>query len=222
MQRTVGNEYIISDLHLTHKNIIKYCNRPYEMTDEGITQMKEVLLSMYDALPENCIIWNLGDLIDTKATHSLGELQEITRRMKGPNGDRKLYLVLGNHDNCHTKTMGRISYYLQGGFDKVYDTPVIIDDKFIMSHEPVYMSPNSNFINLYGHLHDKCITEDYFCYDWVEFIQQAKQAREKGLPEPEVKIKYPDRVINTNQYVNICYDYTHAIMRLSDVIRKYR
>ena len=30
--------FITSDLHLGHKNIIQYCNRPFDFTDQGIEE----------------------------------------------------------------------------------------------------------------------------------------------------------------------------------------
>ena len=42
--------YFTSDLHLGHKNIIKYCQRPYS-EDEVSTRMVEDILKMFDDLP---------------------------------------------------------------------------------------------------------------------------------------------------------------------------
>lgn len=54
--------YLTSDLHLFHTNIIKYCNRPFEYSAEGCVQMNEFILKNFDALPEDCLIWNFGDV----------------------------------------------------------------------------------------------------------------------------------------------------------------
>lgn len=55
--------YITSDLHLFHKNIIKYLNRPFDFSLDGCSKMNEFLLKKFDKLPENCAIWILGDVI---------------------------------------------------------------------------------------------------------------------------------------------------------------
>lgn len=54
--------YLTSDLHLFHTNIIKYCNRPFEYSAEGCAQMNEFILKKFDTLPDNCLIWNFGDV----------------------------------------------------------------------------------------------------------------------------------------------------------------
>jgi len=86
--------YITSDLHLFHKNIIKYVNRPFDFSSEGCSKMNEFLLKKFDKLPEDCVIWNLGDVILNRSI-----LQERTSaviwRMKQ---NRKINLILGNHD----------------------------------------------------------------------------------------------------------------------------
>lgn len=86
--------YVTSDLHLFHKNIIKYVNRPFDFSSEGCSKMNEFLLKKFDELPENCLIWILGDVILNRSI-----LQERTCaviwQMKQ---NRNINLILGNHD----------------------------------------------------------------------------------------------------------------------------
>lgn len=217
------NTYITSDLHLTHKNIIKYCNRPYEMTPEGISKMKEDLLSMYDELPESCHIWNLGDLFDTKP-HSLDEAKEVVARMKGKKGLRKLYLIIGNHDICSEPFNSKIEFYYAAGFDRVYDTPILVNNRYILSHEPVYISKGSNLCNIYGHTHDIPITEDYFTKDFDNWAMIAKVCRKDGRPEPNIEdfVKWPNRIVNIKHYYNVCVDNLHKIVKFNDVIKELK
>ena len=55
--------YITSDLHYHHRNILKYCNRPYEFSSEGVAKMNEDILKQFDELPEGSTILNLGDIL---------------------------------------------------------------------------------------------------------------------------------------------------------------
>ena len=54
--------FITSDLHLFHTNIIKYCVRPFDYSPKGCAEMTEFLLKKFDALPDDCLIWNFGDV----------------------------------------------------------------------------------------------------------------------------------------------------------------
>jgi calcineurin-like phosphoesterase family protein len=192
------------------------------MTPEGIAQMKEDLLSQFDKLPEECVVWNLGDLYDTRPDHSLDEVRRDVKRMKGPAGKRKLYLVLGNHDCCKHKR-SRINFYYAAGFDKVYDSPIIVNDKFIFSHEPVYIKPGSDFINVYGHTHDIPIDTSYFTKDFDNWAMIARVCRKDGLPEPKIEdfIKWPEKVVEMDNYYNVCWDYRHEILNLNKIISSY-
>ena len=232
MLKIEANSYITSDLHMVHRNIIKYCDRPYEMTPEGIAQMKEDLLSQFDKLPEECVVWNLGDLYDTRPDHSLDQVRRDVKRMKGPAGKRKLYLVLGNHDCCkHNRS--KINFYYSAGFDKVYDSPVIVNDNFIFSHEPVYIKPGSNFINLYGHTHDEDICKpenlntagysNYFMYDWDNWGMISRVYRKEGKepPDREQYLKFPEKGVLPENYYNVCWDYRHEILNLNKIISSY-
>lgn len=209
--------FITSDTHFGHSNIIKYCKRPY--TVEGgnrnpanipeVQRMNEDILEMFDKLPADCDIWHLGDFWFQGGNPKVFSSDEIilnienaVKRIK-QNG-RRIFLVLGNHDNGRLNNMSYVDYYLDRGFDKVYDSPVILEDKWILSHEPVWIEPGSHFVNLYGHTHDLVIPEDYFCYDQENYAQQV---REGIVPE----LKWPERKIDLKNYNNVCLDHWHGI-----------
>ena len=82
--------YITSDLHLYHKNIIEYCNRPFD----DCLKMTEFLLKKFDELPEDCLIWNFGDVyLNWSIEHS--RIMNDVMRMKK---NRRMCLILGNQD----------------------------------------------------------------------------------------------------------------------------
>ena len=55
--------FITSDLHLGHKAIIQYCNRPFDFTDKGIEECDDFLLEQYrNTVNENDMVIFLGDL----------------------------------------------------------------------------------------------------------------------------------------------------------------
>jgi calcineurin-like phosphoesterase family protein len=61
----------------------------------------------------------------------------------------KKYLVRGNHD-----TETDEFYISECGFTKVYDHPIIVDDFWIFSHEPMYINKYFPYANIFGHVHD--------------------------------------------------------------------
>ena len=216
MIKRTRQTFITSDTHFGHSNIIKYCKRPYHVEGGNrnpanvpeVQRMNEDILKMFDELPANCDIWHLGDFWfngNPKVFNREEELAEIiktVRRIK-ENG-RRIFLVLGNHDTGRLLDKTRNDYYLVVGFDKVYDTPVILEDKWILSHEPVWIERGSRFVNLYGHTHDLVIPENYFCYDQENF---ARDVRSGIVPE----MRWPERKVNLENYKNVCLDHLHGI-----------
>lgn len=213
MLKRTRQTFITSDTHFGHSNIIKYCKRPY--TVEGgnrnpanipeVQRMNEDILKLFDRLPADCDIWHLGDFFFPGGNPKAFSSDEVVlnidiavKRIK-QNG-RRIFLVLGNHDNGRPS----IEYYLDRGFDNVYDSPVILEDKWILSHEPVWIEPGSHFVNLYGHTHDLVIPEDYFCYDQENYAQDVREGKIHEM-------KWPERKISLYNYSNVCLDHWHGI-----------
>lgn len=65
------------------------------------------------------------------------------------------YLVKGNHDKKDD------TYYKLNGFEKVYDHPIIIEDFWILSHEPMYMNEYMPYVNIFGHVHGNPMYKTY-------------------------------------------------------------
>lgn len=160
----LNKAYISSDFHLFHTNVISLCNRPYEKSIDGMYKMNEDILKKVDDLPKDCEFLYLGDLFyDIKflKKRSMIMLQTIIRRMKS---NRKMYIILGNHDIQVAKAFKQdpVVFFEYLGFDRVYDAPIItkyFDNNIILSHKPIQLNPNSEFINVHGHTHDKIADE---------------------------------------------------------------
>lgn len=79
-------DYIISDLHLEHYNIIRYCNRPFRSSEE----MDAVLVENWNnTVKEDDVVIFLGDLTINRSgfKQHLRSLSGIKRLVKG-NHDR--------------------------------------------------------------------------------------------------------------------------------------
>jgi len=130
------NIWVWSDTHFGHKNIIKYCNRPFcdldDMSQQLITNHNETVGD------DDLVIW-VGDVAfmgDQRANEILANL----------NGDR--ILIIGNHDinkgkvkNLHFKEKHLI-YALPG-----------LSPPLVFTHFPFETCP-ADWINVHGHIHN--------------------------------------------------------------------
>lgn len=82
---TKFNRFYVSDSHFGHANIIKYCSRPYDDTD----QMDADMISRWNAVVGvDDEVWHLGDVAMS---------YDVAKRIVPLLNGRK-YLILGNHD----------------------------------------------------------------------------------------------------------------------------
>lgn len=181
--------YFCSDLHLGHWNILKYepirldfVWEKYYKHKTSLEEFKAYVLGLYDSPEEDAraklkivlnqhdeliinnwnntvgkddVVWFLGDLCmgnRNSVRNYLGRLQGIIRMIKG------------NHDTLPTKV------YLEAGARSVYDHPVVLKQHFILSHAPIehmFESTNTEFINVFGHVHSnpeiETVTNNQIC-----------------------------------------------------------
>ena len=128
--------YITADTHFNHKNIIKYCNRPFKTVDE---MNSAIIANWNNTVSNDDLIIHLGDV-------ALGSREKARTLINSLNG-RKI-LIMGNHDNF------RENQYKEIGFKEVYKFPIIWNNHFILSHAPLHLDKNSQFFNIYGHIHN--------------------------------------------------------------------
>ena len=133
--------YFIADTHFSDSNILKYENRPFA----DVSQMDEEMIRRWNSVvEEEDAVYILGDF------GAAGYEAELLGRLKG-----KKYLVKGNHD------MQSNEYYRKAGFAEVYDCPIILENFWILSHEPLYVNTNMPYANIFGHVHASPIFRDY-------------------------------------------------------------
>lgn len=104
--------WFTADLHLGHRNIIRYSGRPFADADE----MDLALIDRWNEVVEaEDTVWVLGDM-------ALGRITE-TLPLVGSLRGRKL-LLAGNHDRCWAghgrKAEGWADRYLDAGFAEVH------------------------------------------------------------------------------------------------------
>ena len=135
--------FVIADTHFGHSNIIKYCDRSFVTTEEMDRQLIEKWNSV---VGKDDIVYHLGDF----ALGNMTKVSEYRKQLKG-----KIFLIQGNHDGYN------IRRYYEAGFDKVYDKPIIYQDFFILSHQPLFVTESIPYANIYGHVHNNPEYTDY-------------------------------------------------------------
>ena len=194
--------FIVSDTHFYHKNIIKYCNRPY--TD--VNEMNKALIDNWNStVGVNDTVYHLGDFsfIDwnlckqNNIARSDSRAYTFNHVVKQLNG--KIILLLGNHDVKYPNEIEQLE-----GFEKIIVSHTyhlnIGNDTIYLSHEPLPdyifegMDNKNSIYNLHGHIHDAILKDKYHwncCVDaqhmnfkpmlFEEAVDMAKQQKKMFL-----------------------------------------
>lgn len=114
-------DYLTSDHHFGHKNIIAYEDRPFTTVEE----MDEFMIQRWnETVKPGDTVYHLGDF-------ALVNLERIAALLKRLNG-RKI-LILGNHDRAAHRMA-------EAGFDEVYKYLVLYrDDPWSHGHRNSYL-----------------------------------------------------------------------------------
>lgn len=138
--------WFIGDTHFCHRNIIKYCGRPFD----SIEKMNETLISNWNkVVKRDDRVFMLGDF----ALCGKDKIIEIGQKLNG----RKI-LIMGNHEGASLST------YYNAGFEMVSRFPLLWKN-IILSHEPI---PECQYPNIHGHLHQKDVED---CVDFLRGVQ---------------------------------------------------
>jgi len=133
--------WFTSDWHLSHNNIIKYCDRPFQ----NIEDMNYHIIGKYLRVvqPEDTVFF-LGDLTIKRHTSFKPVLAEIVRDLPG-----QKHFIRGNHDyypkNFYLNDCGFLSFGKK-----------ITTSKYVIVHDPADFNTNdllSAKILIHGHQH---------------------------------------------------------------------
>jgi len=135
-ENLMGSVYITSDQHFGHANIIDYEDRPFTSVDE----MNSYMIKKWNqTVSKKDKVFFLGDLCIPSRLYS-----EIVPLLNGYK-----IMVMGNHDCLSHKR------YEEAGFEEVSRYPIILNDFYILSHAPLYLSKAMPYVNIHGHSHSK-------------------------------------------------------------------
>lgn len=147
-------DFFIGDTHFFDKNIIKYENRPFKSVKEMNTTM--INNWNYVVSPHDRVIVD-GDFISMD--YCTGpEATDLINKLNG-----HIILIVGNHDKNY------LDFYKEFFMDKieVIEFPIIWDEFWMVSHEPMYITENSPYANIFAHIHNnpmyKTVSKRSYC-----------------------------------------------------------
>ena len=139
--------WFTSDLHFWHKNICKYCNRPFETMEE----MNQALINNWTSVvKEDDTVFVLGDM----GFCGYDKLEPLMSQLNG-----KKYLIQGNHDS--DKIVFRLyEANIIEGYYKMHEVTIIGDEEcpdqqLTLCHFPMIDWPNKEkgAWMVHGHQH---------------------------------------------------------------------
>lgn len=159
--------FFTADTHFGDSNIIRYENRPFSCTEE---MDRAIIKNWNDKVSAEDKVFLAGDF----SAYGFEKSREICRQLNG-----EKFLVMGNHDTENEQ------YYYKCGFSGVSRYPIIYENFWIISHDPLYINKNMPYANIFGHVHASPIYADFseqsFCvsverinYTPVEFDEIKK------------------------------------------------
>jgi calcineurin-like phosphoesterase family protein len=140
----MSNTFFTGDCHFSHKNIIRYCNRPFPTVEEMNYKMK---LNWNSKVSKNDIVWHVGDFCfikdRKKRLELINSLNGTINILIGDHGDEKLFEF---PEEIKGKLYNK-SYLLN---INVYNKPITI------CHWPMRSWAKSHYgsYNLHGHTHN--------------------------------------------------------------------
>jgi len=151
--KNILDTYVISDTHFNHKNVIRYCDRPW--CTNNVSHVRDVECPYCDIEKMNDdIISNWNSVVsDEDTVLHLGDYcfgnrkmaEDITNRLNG-----KIYLIRGNHDR------GSKTLYESCGITMVkpFYAEYSMGKRFLFNHKPNSIMLK-DVIPVYGHWHNK-------------------------------------------------------------------
>ena len=125
--------FVTADNHFFHKNIIKYCKRPFN----SVREMNDYMIKRWNKkVTKKDLVFHLGDFAFTTTEN----LIKVRRKINGT-----IIIIPGNHDR---KKMMRECGFI------VSPTNIIRIDNIVLTHRPLPVV-HSGVVNVHGHIHEK-------------------------------------------------------------------
>ena len=103
-------------------------------------------------------------------------IKEILKQLKG-----KIILIRGNHDIGYEDIYRNLEI-------QVIDFPILYNNFYLISHEPLYISEGGLYVNIFAHVHDNpmyktvssrsyCVSVERIDYTPISFEEILKQIK---------------------------------------------
>ena len=140
----VREKWFTSDTHFCHRNIIKFCERPFANVDE----MNEALVNNWNSVVgPNDYVYHLGDWF---VGGNDRERNEILWSLNG-----KIRFIVGNHDEALLKSKSSLNR-----FEKILYWKGFKEHNFTATHVPHELKRlRDGAFNVHGHIHNN-VEED--------------------------------------------------------------
>jgi calcineurin-like phosphoesterase family protein len=157
----------IGDLHFFDPNIILSAPRHFsfvkEMNDFMVAQWNSSATSDDD-------VFVLGDFFDFNHCCKQ-DAYDILDRLNG-----NIILIAGNHDT-------HLDYFKEYGLT-VIEYPILKDNFWIMSHEPMFVTEAAPYANIFAHVH---LNPMYKTVSTRSFCVSAERLNYKPIPLDDIK-----------------------------------
>jgi calcineurin-like phosphoesterase family protein len=181
--------FVISDLHLGHANIIRYCSRPFLFSD--VQEMDHVLVKNWNySISQNDRIFHLGDLRYGKDSRPL---QHYRKKLHG-----NITFIAGNHDE---EELGAVSF-----------VPLEYDGRqFLLIHDPASAPASFDGWVIHGHYHNN----DLRAYPFMNFKDRRINVSAEVVGYRPVRLEELSCLIHERE---ISGDTTPILLRYPHVI----
>lgn len=166
----MSKTFFIADTHFNHERIIPICKRPFSDVEE---MNKKLIENWNSVVSDDDIVWVLGDYFyfpnPIKSYAPIAICRDITNKLNGIKN-----LIIGNHDTQD------IDYYKSCGFSFVSPYPILLNNFYLLSHEPLQLSETTPYFNAYGHVHNdekykdtetsKCVSVERIDYKPIQLF----------------------------------------------------
>jgi len=146
--------FFIGDTHFGHSQIIDYEQRPFANVED---MDKELINRWNSVVMDEDTVFMIGDF----SFYDKEKTTEICDSLKG-----QKILIIGNHDDKQAE------YYIDCGFHKVYEYPIILEGFWMISHDPLYLNKNMPYANIYGHVHGNEMYVDYSKHSFCACVER--------------------------------------------------